>query len=144
MIGPLRILREMARGANLAYTHTHLGSKYFRAGGDPCAFMVSSGAGGDASQSDQNDVSRMKVFRDRSAQDDQTEKGDVRHDPLACVVKGIPIREAKHIPKAQAALDSELNRRVFDGVRRRTKRGACQWVNGTCRTHVSALHGQTQ
>lgn len=72
--------------------------------------MVNSNAGGDASRAVVDEAPRMKVFRDRSVPDNQREKGDLRTP--ACVAKGIPIREAKNIPSAQAALDSEWKNSV--------------------------------
>lgn len=42
-------------------------------GGGPCALVVSSGAGGDASQNDIDDIPMMKVFRDRTIQEDHRE-----------------------------------------------------------------------
>lgn len=47
----------------------------------------------------------MSVFRDRIVLDDYRERDDPK-SPVR-VANGIPIGEAKHIPKGQAALDSE-------------------------------------
>lgn len=68
------------------------------AGSDPCAPVVDSRAGGDASRTQNDVIPMMLVFRDRVSCDDHREKREPR-SPV-CVAKGIAIREAKKIPKA--------------------------------------------
>lgn len=74
-------------------------------GGDPCALVVGNSAGGDARDKLGGDTPRMKVCYDEDVAGDHRAKSKSR--ALSFVAKGNPVCEAKHIPTARPAPDSE-------------------------------------
>lgn len=79
-----------------------------RVGSDPCALVVGSGAGGDASRDVTGDIPRTKMFHVCVVPGHHREEDYLKASVF--VAKGNPIREAKDIPRAQAARDSEWKR----------------------------------
>lgn len=67
--------------------------------------VANSSAGGDAARAVADEVQRTNMFCDRVVLQDHREKGELRTPVF--VSKPIPNREAKNIPRAQLALDSE-------------------------------------
>lgn len=115
------------------------------AGGDAFALMGSSGAGDYSSQSDQDDIPRMKVFLDRVAQDDHRER--TTRSPRYASQKAYPIEKRqiflllrrRSTPDGNALEHYVLDRGARDGVRRRTKGRTFKRHDSKSRARVPAL-----